>query len=92
LDDERLQTAVRAAGRALVVSRPLPETEVYAGLIAFDDLLWLLEFQDVAAISVDAKRFPRRVLELFTTGGLVKWGVGTLELTERGARALQNLI
>ena len=93
LDAEpRQNTAVRAAASTLVVSRPVPEAEVHPRLIAFDDLLWLLEFEERSAISVDTKRFSRRVLELFTTAGLVKQRAGTLELTARGAQALENLI
>ena len=60
-------------------------------LIAFDDLLWLLEFESPSRIAAQDLRIPRRVLDLFMATDLVERERVSLRLTEKGARALEQL-
>ena len=61
-------------------------------LVAFDDLLWLLEFEAQEKINVRATQIPRRVVDLFVARGLVERRFSSLQLTPNGTRALQQLI
>ena len=60
-------------------------------LIAFDDLLWLLEFEGPRKIAAQAMSIPRRVLDLFMAADLVERGRVSLRLTTKGVRALERL-
>jgi hypothetical protein len=84
--------SMRPEGTVSTARHALNDDHPPYALIAFDDLLWLLEFEAQQKIDVHATRIPRRVLELFVGRGLAERRVSWLQLTPNGTRALQQLI
>ena len=88
--DEHL--SLRSEPRACTVHHALENGYSHLRLIAFDDLLWLHEFEAQQKINAHATRIPRRVVDLYVARGLVERRVSSLQLTANGALALKRLI
>ncbi|MEA3156397.1 MAG: hypothetical protein QOK44_3986 [Betaproteobacteria bacterium] len=91
-DRQDVHVSLRSEPSGCTVRHALENGDSQPRLIAFDDLLWLHEFEAQQKINVHATRIPRRVVDLFVARGLVERRVSSLQLTPKGTRALQQLI
>jgi hypothetical protein len=91
-DSQAAHVPVHPRNSACSARRALQNDAVSLPLVAFDDLLWLLEFEGQQKPAIGATQIPGRALQILLASGLVERRVSSVQLTAKGTLALQRLL